>query len=108
MLQLDRFHNSILMLLLCGSLNSGVSLVYMEISNTNQRKFTWDLIRKLHNHDESAWIIGGDFNIILLNEEKDGGAPTSETQMDMFRSVLDECGLQNLHYLGDIFTWSNR
>lgn len=76
--------------------------------NTNQRKFTWDLICILHNQDESAWIIGGDFNATLSYEEKEGGAPTRESQMDMFRNVLDECELQDLDYLSEMYTWSNR
>lgn len=50
----------------------------------------------------------GDFNATLLYEEKDGGVPIRESQLENFRSVLDDCGLQVLDYLRDTFTWSNR
>lgn len=76
--------------------------------NASQRFQTWELLRRLHNGDDSAWIIGGDFNATLLYEEKVGGAPTQDTQIDLFRSALDDCVLQDLDYLGDIFTWTNR
>lgn len=59
----------------------------------SQRFHTWELLRRLHNHDESAWIIGGDFNATLLFEEKVGGAPIRDSQIDSFRCALDDCGL---------------
>lgn len=76
--------------------------------NAGYRDHTWKLLRRLHNQDESAWVIGGDFNATLLYEEKEGGVPVRESQIENFRSALDDCGLQDLDYLGDTFTWTNR
>lgn len=47
----------------------------------------------------------GDFNEILHASEKDGGVVRRESHIDAFREVVDVCGLQDLVYMGGIFTW---
>lgn len=66
------------------------------------------MLQRLYNYDDSAWIVGGDFNETLLHEEKEGGDPVWESQLQMFRNAMDDCGLQDLDFEGDMFTWSNR
>ena len=39
------------------------------------------------------WICGGDFNEIVRQEEKWGGAPRDNNQMQLFQDVIDECHL---------------
>lgn len=52
------------------------------------------------------WIVIGDYNEILSNNDKHGGAIRSETQMDAFHSTMDHCHLLPLpYYIGDLFTW---
>lgn len=76
--------------------------------NANFRRHTWELLQRLHNHDESTWVVGGDFNATLMHEEKEGGIPVRDCQLQMFQNAMDECGLQDLDFEGDMFTWSNR
>lgn len=64
---------------------------------TNKRKDSWDLLEKLSGSSNLPWIIGGDFNEILLASEKLGGVDKSQAQMNLFREVVDSC---NLHELG--------
>jgi hypothetical protein len=45
------------------------------------------------------------FNEILFSHEKEGGNPQPQGFMNAFRDVLMECGLEDLGYSGDIFTW---
>ena len=54
------------------------------------------------------WLIGGDFNKILLDNEKQGGRPRSLQQMRAFQDTLTMCGVQDLSYLGEKFTWVNK
>jgi hypothetical protein len=49
----------------------------------------------------------GDFNEILYNHEKKGGAPRPQNQMEKFRWAIEECELKDLGFSGDKFTWRN-
>jgi hypothetical protein len=49
----------------------------------------------------------GDFNEILVQDEKEGGAMRRERQMDGFRGALEDCRLSDLGYQGYKFTWNN-
>ena len=50
----------------------------------------------------------GDYNEILFATEKCGGLERSQNQMEGFRSVINECGFQDMGYVGPKFTWCNR
>lgn len=72
------------------------------------RMNTWDLIRRLYNFDDTPWVIGGDFNEILWDEEKSGGSYRDVRLIQNLCDTLDFCGLKDLNFKGDIFTWCNR
>ena len=48
----------------------------------------------------------GDFNEIVSQEEKLGGAQCPNYQMQLFRDVIDECGFMDLGISGQRSTWS--
>ena len=52
------------------------------------------------------WMLAGDFNEILFAHEK-GGRQRNQWCMDKFRQVLEECGVEDVGYEGDKFTWRN-
>jgi hypothetical protein len=66
---------------------------------------TWDKIRELHAQCNLPWAIIGDFNEILFTHEKEGGNQRPLNFMQAFRDVLSDCGLEDLGYVGDPFTW---
>nr|POE59891.1 hypothetical protein CFP56_39460 [Quercus suber] len=47
----------------------------------------------------------GDFIEILKSHEKVGRRPQPLVQMQEFRDVIDECGFQDLGFVGNKFTW---
>jgi hypothetical protein len=49
----------------------------------------------------------GDFNEIMFQHEKQGGVLRPHGCMDKFLSALEDCGLGDLGYSGDTFTWQN-
>jgi len=53
------------------------------------------------------WLIFGDFNMILNNEEKSGGNPLDLNITQLFRDTINVCNLNDLGFQGDIFTWAN-
>ena len=69
---------------------------------------TWSLIRDLHRRSPLPWVCAGDFNEILWSHEKLGLGARPEGVMKEFRDALDECGLMDLGYVGDKFTWRGK
>jgi hypothetical protein len=59
------------------------------------------------HHNLGPWLCMGDFNEILLQQEKQGSVPRPQWCMDRFRMALEECGLDDLGFSGDTFTWRN-
>ncbi|KAL0449289.1 UNVERIFIED_CONTAM: hypothetical protein Slati_1485300 [Sesamum latifolium] len=47
----------------------------------------------------------GDYNEILQQHEKDGLAPRAQWQINDFRQCFNECGLYDMGYKGNCFTW---
>jgi hypothetical protein len=66
---------------------------------------TWRYLRELHQQVNLPWMVLGDMNEILSESEKEGGAPRPLSYMQAFRDCLTDCGLEDLGYIGNIFTW---
>lgn len=47
----------------------------------------------------------GDFNVILEAEEKKGGRPFRIDKRVDFINCIEDCGLQDVGYSGNIYTW---
>ncbi|XP_042974736.1 uncharacterized protein LOC122306373 [Carya illinoinensis] len=75
--------------------------------NANLRKQTWDLLSSF-KPSEGGWGVIGDFNEILLNDEKEGGRGRNENLMKMFRELIEEGNLIDLGWKTNKFTWCNR
>jgi len=75
----------------------------------NQNKFlTCELITNMSNTNSNpAWLVFGDFNITLNNNEKQGGNPIDANIAICFRNTLNVCHLQDLGFHGLPFTWAN-
>jgi hypothetical protein len=54
------------------------------------------------------WLVIGDWDEILYNHEKEGGNPRPIHYMLTFRDALIDCGLEDLGYAGDSFTWRRK
>ena len=63
--------------------------------------------KHLNSRNFVPWLYFGDFNEILQSEEKQGGLPKPLALMLNFREALLYCGLVDLGYQGNIFTWTN-
>lgn len=77
--------------------------VYGE-SKTEEKNKTWKLMRTLKNHSNKPWLMAGDFSEILMQCEKGGGVARPQGAMDMFRNALEDSGLHDLGFAGDLFT----
>ncbi|XP_042958196.1 uncharacterized protein LOC122293792 [Carya illinoinensis] len=72
-----------------------------------KRSSSWQLLQMLKPSSPIAWLCAGDFNEILHQKEKVGGASRPYRQIESFRMVVDSCGLNDIHSQGLRFTWSS-
>ena len=73
-----------------------------------RRKPFWDYLQNLAFNISLPWLLLGDFNDMISEEEKLGGLPINRTRMTAFRNCLDKCGLIDLGFHGPRFTWTNK
>ncbi|XP_019248638.1 PREDICTED: uncharacterized protein LOC109227900 [Nicotiana attenuata] len=83
-----------------------VTLVYAKCDPT-ERIELWDLMYHLASDMESPWLVGGDFNVILSEEEKCGGLPIYLSEVEDFAQCVDACALYDLSFKGMLCTWWN-
>lgn len=74
---------------------------------TGKRSSSWQLLKMLKPANTMAWLVAGDFNEILHQKEKVGGASRPYKQIEDFKQAIEFCGLNDIHSLGLYFTWSN-
>lgn len=71
-----------------------------------RRHESWNLLRQLGSRSNLPWLCARDFNEITRMEEKQGGCPRPNNQMQDFHDVIDDVGFKDLGYVGDSFTWA--
>lgn len=82
------------------------TFVYAKCS-AHLRRPLWD---KLLHHAayQGPWCTVGDFNVITTTTEKKGGVPYNINKSFDFLSVIEACGLIDLGFHGQQFTWCNQ
>ena len=72
--------------------------------DTYHRSEGWSMLCMLGSKLTMPWCCLGDFNELLKVQDKKGGAPRAQSQMQMFRDALDYCGFVDLGFSGPDFT----
>ncbi|KAH0653162.1 hypothetical protein KY290_031451 [Solanum tuberosum] len=72
-----------------------------------QRVNLWEELYQLHNSSTLPWIISGDFNVVLNENEKIGGVPVQPADTEDFVNCIGSCDLTEVSYRGNPFTWWN-
>ncbi|XP_074351494.1 uncharacterized protein LOC141690607 [Apium graveolens] len=70
-----------------------------------KRQESWNLLRELANKSDLPWCIIGDFNDMMSTDEKRGGRPHPFNLLQGFIEVVNECGLVDLGFVGEKYTW---
>lgn len=52
---------------------------------------SWMLLNRLCTLFKFPWVVGGDFNEVLFDDEKEGGAARNPRQFEAFRDALNHC-----------------
>ncbi|XP_050248751.1 uncharacterized protein LOC126696003 [Quercus robur] len=73
-----------------------------------KRSILWENLSTLSEMHSLLWVIAGDFNEPLNDEDKFGGRGVSVNRFMLFKECLDKCNMLDLGFLGLRFTWTNR
>ncbi|KAB1671561.1 hypothetical protein, partial [Gossypium barbadense] len=76
-------------------------------ANPNFRRSSWDILWRVGESVREEWVVGGDFNAILNDAEKEGGRRGVRFQMNEFKEVIDEMALVDIKPDSGWFTWVN-
>ncbi|XP_048494362.1 uncharacterized protein LOC125494693 [Beta vulgaris subsp. vulgaris] len=76
-------------------------------NDAHGRREAWEDLEKLVGLCKGPWIILGDFNCVMSNEERIG-ARVRQQDMEDLRRCMAQCGMQDLTSTGNLFTWNNK
>jgi hypothetical protein len=68
----------------------------------------WETLKNLKNESNLPWMVMGDFNEALWQEEHLSLTPRSEGQMEAFREAIAFCELTDIGFSGTPFTYDNK
>nr|XP_009620919.1 uncharacterized protein LOC104112639 [Nicotiana tomentosiformis] len=83
-----------------------MTVVYVKCSSL-ERLELWNNLYCLASDMELPWLVGGDFNVILNEEEKIGGLPVYPPEYEDFAFYVNSCELFDTGHTGSPFTWWN-
>ena len=89
---------------LCGSTSFFLSCVYVDPVQA-KRQEVWDSLVSMGLYRDEAWILAGDFNELLSNDEKSGGAIRSDSSFWNFRNMVQNYKLREIRYTGNCLSW---
>ena len=92
-------------------LNSNLSWLFTAVyasPRTAERHILWENLNKVAELHNMPWVLAGDFNEPLLNEDKFGGRAVSVNRPLLFKECLDNCGMIDIGFSGPRFTWTNK
>ena len=69
-----------------------------------KRHILWNNLIKVADLHNMPWVIAGDFNEPLMEDDKYGGRAVSVSRSQLFKEFLDKCNMIDIGFLGSQFT----
>ena len=83
------------------------SAIYASPRN-EERCVLWSNLCKVADLHNKPWIMAGDFNEPLVQEDKFGGRGVSVNRSLAFKDCLDFCNMVDMGFTGPRYTWTNK
>ncbi|TYI86331.1 hypothetical protein E1A91_D04G058000v1, partial [Gossypium mustelinum] len=80
---------------------------YYGHANPSERNNSWNMLRRVGEVVKEEWVVGGDFNAMLNDAEKEGGRQIARAYMNDFRDIIDDLALVDIKPDRGWFTWVN-
>lgn len=88
-----------------GSISFFLTCVYGDPVKT-KRKEVWDRLVNISLRRDDAWLLAGDFNELVSNDEKSGGVIREESSFWDFRDMIQNCKLKEIRHTGNWLSWA--
>lgn len=88
----------------CGSSSFFLTFVYGDLVQAKRRE-VWDRLVSIGLNRDEAWMLAGDFNELLSNDEMSGGAIRSDSSFWDFRNMVQNCKLREIGFTGNCLSW---
>ena len=75
---------------------------------SEERCILWNNLSRVAEMHNKPWVIAGNFNEPLIDEDKLGGRLVSINKSLLFKECLDRCNMVDLGFIGPRFTWTNK
>ncbi|XP_074293495.1 uncharacterized protein LOC141620554 [Silene latifolia] len=82
------------------------TIVYA-FNGISERESLWSNLQRLSSLIQAPWAIGGDFNCVLVANERLGGR-VSTAETEPFQTCLDNCNMMDIQAIGAFYTWNNK
>lgn len=73
-----------------------------------KRCLIWENLNSIADSHSMPWVIAGDFNEVLMGDDKFGGRSVNLSRALRFQDCLNHCRMIDIGFLGPHYTWSNR
>ncbi|KAH0715027.1 hypothetical protein KY284_007932 [Solanum tuberosum] len=83
-----------------------VTMVYAKCTAL-ERLCLWEDLYTIGLNFSLSWMVGGDFNVIMEEDEKIGGLPVYPQEYEDFALCINSYELFDLHFICNPFTWWN-
>ena len=68
----------------------------------------WERLLSINANRTGPWLLMGDFNEIMKNEEKKGGRKRPDSSFLPFKNMMAGCGMIEFPSVGNPFSWAGR
>ncbi|XP_050251353.1 uncharacterized protein LOC126698278 [Quercus robur] len=75
---------------------------------SEERSILWDNLAKVAELHKLSWVMAGDFNEPLIDEDKFGGRGVNINRSLAFKDCLDRCSMVDMGFLCPRYTWTNK
>ncbi|XP_056697932.1 uncharacterized protein [Spinacia oleracea] len=77
----------------------------VEVENESNASVLWSVLSTLNV--QSPWIICGDFNCVIVVNERIG-APVRHMEIVDINNYMHGCGMEDVKCVGNLYTWNNK
>ncbi|XP_075104495.1 uncharacterized protein LOC142178570 [Nicotiana tabacum] len=83
-----------------------ITVVYA-FNTREERRSLWQHLESMSGGIKQPWLVTGDFNSVLLADDRIGGNPVTICEVVDFQECIDTCELMELPCGGSRYTWND-